>query len=353
MKRFLSLLLLLGATAASARPAAPSTTAEPTVAAPASEVGIQKIDLSAWERILKGLPRVSGYLQLGYDWDDAGTSTFRVKRVRLSLDGDILPKLDYRVQVELAKPQLVDAYLRYKPFDALNFQLGEYKIPFGIENTEYGPLNAELIDCPVVLQRLMGISEQVLDEAIRNTGRDMGLQVYGSFWKKKGYSILDYNLGVFNGEGINTADRNKSKDIFARVMLHPVEGLTLSGSYYRGEFGPDYIRRNRYSAGAAYDRTLFSIRAEWIGGRTGELDSDGWYALLGWRATRTLMPVVRYELFREDTSRRESHQQGYSAGLVWHPVKSLRCQLNYRYEDYRSSLIANRNVVQVLLTGMF
>lgn len=353
MKKILASLLLLCAGPLCAQQPASAQADDAPAASLAAEVETLKARTSAWERILERMPRISGYLQLGYDWDDAGTSTFQVKRVRLTLDGDILPKLDYRVQVELAKPQIVDAYLRYKPFDALNFQLGEYKIPFGIENTQYGPLNAELIDCPVVLQRLMGFSEQVLDETIRNTGRDMGLQVYGSFWKKEGYSILDYNLGVFNGEGINTADRNKSKDLFARVMLHPIEGLTLSGSYYRGEFGPDCIRRNRYSAGAAYDRNLFSIRAEWIGGRTSELDSDGWYALVGWRATRTLMPVVRYELFREDTSRRESHQQGYSAGLVWHPVKSLRCQLNYRYEDYRSSLIANRNVVQVLLTGMF
>lgn len=353
MKRLLTLLLLLGAVGATAAPQQPAgTQTEPSVADLAAEVETLKSETSARSRLLDRLPRLSGYLQLGYDWNDANTSTFRVKRVRLTLDGDIHPKLDYRIQVELADPRLVDAYLRYKPLDALNLQLGEYKIPFSIENTQYGPLNAELIDGPVVLQRLIGLSERIGNESIRNTGRDLGLQLYGSL-RHGGRSLLDYNLCLFNGEGINTADRNKSKDLCARLMLHPVEGLTLSGSYYRGEFGPDCIRRNRYAAGAAYDRGPVTVRAEWLGGRTGQTDSDGWYALVGWRATRTLMPVVRYEAYREDVDLRESHQQGCSAGVVWQPIRHLRCQLNYRYEAYRSPQIADRNVVQLLLSGMF
>lgn len=61
------------------------------------------------EKILSHLPDISGYLQLKYDWANDGTSTFLVKRVRVTLAGDILPTLDYRIQVELAKPQIVDA----------------------------------------------------------------------------------------------------------------------------------------------------------------------------------------------------------------------------------------------------
>ena len=53
-----------------------------------------------------------------------------IKRVRLNLAGAIAPKLDYRVQIEFASPKIVDAYLCYKPFDELNVQLGEYKLPF-------------------------------------------------------------------------------------------------------------------------------------------------------------------------------------------------------------------------------
>ena len=87
--------------------------------------------------------RGPGYLQTGYEWSD-NSSSFFIKRVRLSLSGNIAPKLDYRVQIEFASPKIVDAYLCYRPFDELNLQLGEYKLPFSIENTEYVPLRYEL-----------------------------------------------------------------------------------------------------------------------------------------------------------------------------------------------------------------
>jgi hypothetical protein len=34
-------------------------------------------------------------------------------------------------------------------------------------------------------------------------------------------------------------------------------------------------------------------------------------------------------------------------------VKYLRCQLNYTYEDYASRAAANRNVVSLMLSGIF
>ena len=69
------------------------------------------------------------------------------------------------------------------------------------------------------------------------TGRDMGAMLYGGFFNRKGYSVLGYNFGVFNGEGLNVKDKNKSKDLVARLTLRPVRGLQIAGSYYWGEYG--------------------------------------------------------------------------------------------------------------------
>ena len=33
--------------------------------------------------------------------------------------------------------------------------------------------------------------------------------LFGGFFKRDGYSILNYNFGVFNGEGLNVKDKNK------------------------------------------------------------------------------------------------------------------------------------------------
>ncbi len=315
------------------------------------------------EKILSRLPDISGYLQLKYDWADDGTSTFLVKRVRVTLAGDILPTLDYRIQVELAKPQIVDAYLHYKPFTELNVKLGQYKIPFSIENTEYAPLKFEFIDYPLALSRMMGIAETVGGKQLSATGRELGLTLSGGLFERDGYAIVNYDLGVYNGAGINTKDDNKSKDIAARLMIKPVAGLILAGSYYRGEFGPHYLERTRYGAGACDDRGPGVVRGEWIGGTTGtprteeipagSFDSSGWYVMGGWRVARNFMAALRYDTLLADTSLRRSRQTNYTIGLTWQPVKYLRCQLNYTYEDYKIASKYDCNSLSVMFSGIF
>ena len=258
---------------------------------------------SKWSRVLEHLPRISGYLQTGYEWSD-NSSTFFIKRIRLSLAGDIVrDRLDYRLQVEFASsPKIVDAYVQYTPCGALNLKVGQYKVPFSIENTDY----------PMALQRLMGLSEPIGGGTLASTGRDMGATLWGGLIERDGYRLINYDFGVFNGSGINTKDKNRSKDIAARLTLKPVRGLLLSGSYYRGEYGENYLRRVRYGAGVCYDRGAGVVRGEWIGGKTGD-----------------------------------------TAGLVWAPVKYLRCQLNYTYEDYADRQTDGRNVLTAMFTGMF
>lgn len=356
MKPILLLLLSLFPIAASAQETASVRPAcgEPSVAELSARIDTLQARTSAWDRILARLPEISGYVQTGYEWSETA-STFFIKRVRLNLTGDIAPKLDYRVQIEFCGPKIVDAYLRYRPFDELNVQLGEYKIPFSIENTEYVPLKYEFIEYPLPLRKLMGFNDVC---GLSATGRDMGAMLYGGFFRRKGYSVVSYNVGVFNGEGLNTRDRNRSKDVVARLTLRPLRGLQIAGSGYWGEYGADYLRRVRYGAGVCYDDGPVVLRGEWICGTTGlpsggELESDGWYAVAGWRATRTLMPALRYDTFRENSSERSTRQTNYTAGFVWQPVKYLRCQLNYTYEAYASRSAADRNVVSLMLTGIF
>lgn len=367
----------LSAPAPASSDSAAGTAAEtPSLESLAAEVAALKAQAAVRDARLDRLdrlPRLSGYVQAGYEWSDESSSFF-IKRVRLDLRGDIARKLDYRVQLEFASsPKIVDAYLQYRPFRQLNFKLGEYKIPFTIENTDYVPLKFELIEYPLALQRLMGFAEPIGGryvggamqggETLKDTGRDMGLTLHGSFFPCGERALLSYDVGVLNGAGINLKDNNRSKDVVARLTLRPVRGLTLSGSWYGGEYGADCLERQRVSAGVCYDRGRGVVRGEWIGGRTGyaateeyaagTFDSSGWYVLGGVRLTPTLMPVVRYDTLLPDTASADSRQTNWTAGILWHPVKYLRCQLNYTYEHYAAPGIADRNVVAVMLTGIF
>lgn len=364
----------LSAAAPASSGSAAGTAAEtPSLESLAAEVAALKAQAAARDARLDRLPRLSGYVQAGYEWSDESSSFF-IKRVRLDLRGALARTLDYRVQLEFASsPKIVDAYLHYKPFRQLNFKLGEYKIPFTIENTDYVPLKFELIEYPLALQRLMGFAEPIGGryvggamqggETLKDTGRDMGLTLHGSFFPCGERALLSYDVGVLNGAGINLRDNNRSKDVVARLTLRPVRGLTLSGSWYGGEYGADCLERQRVSAGVCYDRGRGVVRGEWIGGRTGyaateeyaagTFDSSGWYVLGGVRLTPTLIPVVRYDTLLPDTASADSRQTNWTAGILWCPVKPLRCQLNYTYEHYAAPGMTDRNVVAVMLTGIF
>lgn len=364
---------LSAAAPASSGSAAGTAAVTPSLESLAAEVAALKAQAAARDARLDRLPRLSGYVQAGYEWSDESSSFF-IKRVRLDLRGALARTLDYRVQLEFASsPKIVDAYLHYKPFRQLNFKLGEYKIPFTIENTDYVPLKFELIEYPLALQRLMGFAEPIGGryvggamqggETLKDTGRDMGLTLHGSFFPCGERALLSYDVGVFNGAGINLRDNNRSKDVVARLTLRPVRGLTLSGSWYGGEYGADCLERQRVSAGVCYDRGRGVVRGEWIGGRTGyaateeyaagTFDSSGWYVLGGVRLTPTLIPVVRYDTLLPDTASADSRQTNWTAGILWCPVKPLRCQLNYTYEHYAAPGMTDRNVVAVMLTGIF
>lgn len=349
MKRLL-LSLLLTCAVLSARSQTDSLTADPNLAEPTAEGTRFHAKSEKWERILAALPRLSGYVQLGYEWSDR-TSTFFIHRARLDFQGDIAPELDYRLQLEFVGPKIVDAYLRYRPFDALNFQLGAYKIPFSIENTEYPPLKYEFIDYPMALCRLVSIDD--LCGLAGATGRDMGLMAYGGFFRRGDRFVLGYNLAVFNGEGINVRDRNKSKDLVGHLALRPAAGLLLTGSYYRGEYGPDCIGRIRYGGGVCYDRGPVVVRGEYIGGKTGGLRSGGWYAVAGVRPAKGWTTAVRYDTFLENRRASDSRQTNYTLALTWTPVQRLRCQVDYTYETYALPGVANRNKVEVMLSGIF
>lgn len=327
----------------------------------------QKVD--KMEKVLKHLPKISGYIQLGYNADfgeDIATdptdfsNTFQIRRARLKLNGDIFtPKIDYCLQVEFASPKIVDAYVRFKPFHQLNIQVGQFKTPFTIENTEYNPKTIEMISSSFAVNNLV---EQY--RGTGTTGRNLGINLYGSFWKREGYSILSYDLGIYNGNGINLKDDNNFKTIVGRVRISPIRHLTLSGSALYG--GMDEIedptgditltQKNpylRYSAGVNYDKPKgLLVRSEYVGGGTQGVNSQGVYALAGYHITKAWTCVARYDWYQSNTTIKESQNTRYGLGVVYQPFKYLRAQLYY-YNQVNHDYSKNSNHIALMLTGMF
>ena len=340
---------------------------QPTVEELAAEIQTLKKKSDRWDRFVEQLPKVSGYVQTLFDWTD-NQSTFTIKRVRLNLFNDIGSKLDYKIQAEFASSvKLVDVFLRYKPFDELNFQMGEFKIPLTIFNTNFKPASYEFIDTPMAISRLVGGSDLC---GVKGASRDVGAQIYGGFIQREGFSMINYNLAVFNGEGINVKDKNSSKDVVGRLTLMFLKGLKLSGSFYWGETGKEYRTRQRYSGGMEYINSRLLLRGEWVGGRTGmicdeqtmeihTMRSSSWYVSGGYYVTPKWLASARFDTFLEDTSMKNSRQTNYTVSLMWIPLKHFRCMVNYTYEDYDrtapffTAKNGSHNHLGIMLTGSF
>ena len=311
---------------------------------------------------------ISGYIQTSYNLEVSESriesSTFRIRRARVSFAGNIFKldrwgMADYRLQVDFASsPQIVDAWVRYRPLNQLGLQLGQFKVPLSIENSEYTPLQLEFIDYSLVVQRLVRMSANDVT-GISSTGRDCGAQLYGSFFARGGFNIVNYNLALFNGNGLNRVDNNHSKDFVGRVMVNPIRDVTIAGYYQYGEgnFGKsEYVCYQRYGGGVAYEGRHAFARAEYIGGITGSLHSEGAYASAGWKFHTAKSGEgsvgARFDYFDEDvyTSAREFN---YTIGVTYQPLKYLRLQLNYALKHYPHQDRALANVLSVMVSGIF
>ena len=319
------------------------------------------------------MPKISGFVQGLYqanlDGDGKLTdNTLRMRRVRMSVEGTLFKGLTYKIQGDFTRsPMLVDGFLKYKPCNEFAIQVGQFKTPFSIENP-INPLNLEIFDYGEIIQKLVGYRDVC---GVGSLGRDLGIMATGSLFpvemqNGQKFGIVDYSIGLFNGNGANVLDNNNRKDLVGRLDIHPVKDLTLSGSYYYGKYKKDDVNqgvRTRWSAGIQYNDGNFVIRAEYINGFTGyqvaafndtlpALDdqgnqifvenlrnSKGYYAEAGYNfklgkdKSQKLMPVVRYEHYAPGDINSVVYGESnfYTVGVNYWPLKSVNFKLDYSF----------------------
>lgn len=333
-----------------------------------------------WDK-LKPAFKVSGYIQAGYDylWNEDGTttSTFHLRRARISLQGDIYKgakgaKASYRLQIDLCKElPIMDLWVKYQPINQFGVQFGQFKVPVSIENTDYNATKLEFINYANTVQRLVRMSSSDL-QGINSSGRDIGALLYGGFIKKDGYSIINYEVGVFNGSGINTKDKNKSKDIAARLTIQPLQKLKIAAYYMGGEtdassliekyptmvvdnsgVNTKYLGYNRYGGGFDFNNKHIFARSEYIGGQTGAMRSEGVYAQVGYKFLNKCSVGVRFDYFDENKVD-DGNQMNYSVAASYHPWKYLRLQAEYTRQTYNHIVGSkNSNGLYLMVSAIF
>ena len=295
----------------------------------------------------------SGYFIGGYDWNDANTSTFKVKNANLIIAGLLYEgdygAVDYMLQVAFAgSPKVMDAYVTYKPIKEFGLKLGQFKSPLGYENSMRSPVALEFVNYSLMSQRFIRMSDSDLTGLV-TTGRDVGIDFIGSAVDMGGFNLLDYEVAILNGYKLNTTDNNKSKDIAARLMVTPIKPLSLFCYFQRGEGAyPDfddltqtlvpqdadlYVKMYRYGGGFSYsDKSAFA-RVEFMGGKTGLLKSCGGYFAAGYTFAKDWTVAGRFDYFDADTRSSNIYEINYTGGISYAPLKNLGIKLNYTYRQ--------------------
>ena len=300
--------------------------------------------------------KLSGYIQGGFEWTEAPASdtaeaTFYLKRARVSLSGNAAEeKIDYRLQVDMAgKPKICDLYFRYKPLNQLGMQLGQFKVPFAIENELIGPTTFEFIEYSYITT-YFARNNKTYDGIDGATGRDIGFQLYGSFIEKEGYNIINYNVAIFNGAGINTKDNNIAKDYVARLIVKPIKDLSISGSVMYADTmteNEDNMGSLRWSVGAWYNSSSWIARAEYAEATFGYNKAQSCYAMAGYNFEKPWSVVARYEFIKDIYE--TLNQERITLGGVYKPYKFLRLQLNASYITNFAAHAAKKNPLGINL----
>lgn len=293
----------------------------------------------------------NGYAQGGYSWQDAnGTqrNDFNLKRTLLWAKARITDRWSFLFMHDFSSV-VQEFYTDYRITSdkTLSVRLGQFKHSYSMENP-LSPTQLELIDVySLAVLYLAGEGPDPLHGV--NYGRDMGLMVFGDVFG----GHLHYELAVMNGQGVNRRDGNNKKDLIARLDVRPVDGLRIVVSGQKGtghavgtaawnpgvSEGDDY-RRDRYSAGLELKSGLWgeskykearpmSVRAEWLGGKDGDVGSRGGYVTACIPLAKGWDVVASGETYDRNTKVDGWDQTNATVGLQYWFYKKCRFQLQY------------------------
>ena len=354
-----------------------------------------QVKLPSWLSQVK----LSGYALTQYQYsgqENAKANSFNLRLVRASLDGRIANDFYWKMQIQLngntttntLSPRLVDLFAEWQKYDFFKVKVGQFKRPFTFENP-MNPIDQGFMSYSQNVTKLAGFSDRSGSHA--SNGRDIGVQLQGDFLKNaSGRNLLHYQVGVYNGQGINVKDVDQQKDVIGGIWVMPVKGLRIgafgwTGSYARKgsidandpENTQTKVRRlqqRRYALSAEYKADGWTMRTEYIHStgygftKTYQSESDakditvnlangnkadGYYALV-------IAPVVkdklhakaRYDLYRP-TADWDKAKTLYEAGLNYNFSKNIQLNAEYAFVNDRSLSKHNYSMADVQLDFRF
>lgn len=336
-------------------------------------------------------PQFSGYMIGQYKAtlkDGDKSNTFNLRMARVSVGGRILDDFEYKIQGQINgststlgnSPRLVDLFVEWQKHTEFRVKAGQFKRPFTFENP-MNPIDQGFMGYGQAVNKLVGFSDRTGEHS--SNGRDIGLQIQGDLLPgNNGRHLLHYQVGIFNGQGINTSDVDNRKDVIGGLWVAPVKGMRIgafgwigsnarNGQYTDGDgnehSGIVSLSQYRYALSAEYKNEDLQLRAEYVHStgydfkksisddsdkRDAHVNfadgnkADAFYAL-------GIVPIIkgklrgkaRYDLYRKSASWGTSLTQ-YEVGLNYLFHKNLELQCEYALVDDRT-LPKNYSVIDV------
>jgi hypothetical protein len=305
--------------------------------------------------------KFSGYGMVQYqasDQDGAENNGFNLRLVRMALEGRAHTDFYWKVQMQIngntydpdkAKTdiRLVDLFGEWQKYEFFKVKAGQFKRPFTFENPMH-PITQGFMSYSQNVSKLAGFSDRTGEQG--SNGRDLGLQLQGDFLKDaSGRSLLHYQVGVFNGEGINQKDKDNRKDIIGGLWVMPVDGLRIGAFGWTGSRA-GVGEKNRYAISGEYAKNDWTFRSEYIHSQGYGKDvslgdkADALYALcIAPIIKKKLHVKARYDVYRESKQWTTS-KAFYEIGADYSFTKNLQLNLEYarvveRKGDYNYNLV--------------
>ena len=347
------------------------------------------IELPQWVKNIK----FSGYGMLQYQGEDkegSHSNTFNLRLARFILDGKI-GDFDWRAQIQGTNAtgpgqptvQLVDLYAEWRKYPEFKVRAGQFKRAFTFENPTH-PITQGWRGYADAINKLSAFGDRTGERS--SGGRDIGIQLSGDlFPNANGRRVFHYQIGVYNGEGVNQKDMDNRKDIIGGVWVMPIKGLRIGVFGWTGSRGEMVdsklidpvtkqpmtrsVEKNRYALSAEYDKDEYTFRAEYIhsqgwgakspGNNVREIyyengdKADGWYVF-------GIVPLIkgklhakaRYQTYRNKKEWGSSVNQ-IECGLNYYFTKNLELHAEYSRVNDRNLAKHNYNLVDVELDFRF
>lgn len=286
-----------------------------------------------------------------------------IRRAYFDLRSSLSPYWDVRLQADFAgSPKLIDLNTDLKLRSYFNITIGQQVIPFSLNSTTSNT-KLELPDRVPVVEALTARKGDVIGD---QNGRDIGVSLFGTLLPVNGVDLIEYRLGIFNGSGINRADLNEANDFSGRVLLRPIKGLELGGSYYLGwspdsatlfkSANPDNVpknavggKRDRYGFELSYTYKFAHVKGEYLVGQDNEISRSGYYVQAGGYILKDVLQLVgRYDTFDPNTDVEKNAKINYTLGVNYAFNSNILLQAAYTIrEEEGTSVDNNFGIVQL------